>query len=99
VPTAIKTPKQFDELLADIVKDHAVWVPQPRFPELKKIAAEKDDITEINLLIEESLKKKKEGRLASVLGQLKGAINLSAEDENKVKNLILNDHIFQKLLS
>ena len=99
VPTAIDTRKKFTAFLKEITQDHAVWVPQPRFPELKKIASEKHNIEEIDKQIEDNLKQKKNGKLSSIIGRLKGTINLSKEEEVKVRNLILNDHLFQKLLS
>jgi hypothetical protein len=99
VPTALPTLKELNLQLESLVEDHAVWVPQVRFPELKKISSITDDIKEIDKLIEEKLKQKKEGKLSSILGLVKSTISLTLEDEKIFKNLILNDHRFQKLLS
>ncbi len=99
VPTAIPTSKDLQRLLQDLVKDHAAWVPRNRFQEFRKASEVIKNIEEINTLIEEKLKEKKDGKLSSILRQVKSTIALSGEDEKKFVNLILNDPLFQKLLS
>lgn len=99
VPAAIGNEKDFKEILKKIVTDHAVWVPQVRFPEFKKVASENNEFDYINDIIEERLEKKKASKLSSILQRLNGAIALSEEDEKKISNLIQQDPLFSKLLS